>query len=212
MYFDPAEQCIGKMVAFMRQNPTAALPVAGCTTTTAQHAHLGPAISDAARRSPPGDWGLGRLMPRTLDRYLYRERAMDESWACDWLSGCFLLVRRAAFEQVGFFDTRFVKYFEDVDMCLRMARAGWQVMYHGATYCYHAEQRDSKRLFSADGREHLRSYMRWLAKWGLAPSGPSRRRPSPVAPRRCCAEDGGATPDSATFRLPSYWFLLRKHL
>ena len=85
--------------------------------------------------------GLGRLLRRTVDRHFYAEHAPDETWPCDWLSGCFLMLRREAIEQVGHFDEGYGKYFEDVDMCLRMARAGWQVMYHGAASCYHLESR-----------------------------------------------------------------------
>ena len=75
-----------------------------------------------------------------------------------------------AVEGVGLFDESFGKYFEDVDMCLRMARAGWQVMYHGATSAYHIEQRASRNLFSADAWKHLRSYLYWLSKWGYRPT------------------------------------------
>jgi GT2 family glycosyltransferase len=126
--------------------------------------------------------GLGRWMRRTLADYLYEEYAPEESWECDWLSGCFLMVRREAFEEVGFFDTGFAKYLEDVDICLRMARSDWRVMYNGGTYCYHLEQRGSRRLFSTDALQHLRSYLRWVLKWGFAPD----RHESPPAayPRR----------------------------
>lgn len=168
MYFDPAEQCIAKMVGFMESRPGCG--IAGCRLHHEDGEHAPSArrfqtfATLMARR-----FGLGKLMQRTLDQYFYRERAVHDSWECDWLSGCFMMIRREAFQYVGFFDTGFVKYFEDVDVCLRMARAGWQVMYHGATYCYHAEQRSSKNLFSADARRHLRSYLRWLAKWGFSP-------------------------------------------
>ncbi len=37
------------------------------------------------------------------------------------------------------------KYFEDVDFCLRMARAGWVVTYHGAASCCHLERRPSRK-------------------------------------------------------------------
>ena len=108
-------------------------------------------------------------MPRTLDRYFYRDHTPEETFECDWLSGCFLMIRRAAFEDIGSFDEGFTKYFEDVDLCLRMARADWKVMYHGGPYVLHLEQRASKKLFSADARRHLQSYLRWLWKWGFAP-------------------------------------------
>ena len=168
MHFDPAEQCIAKMVDFMRSHPDCGM--AGCRLhhQDGQHAPSARRFQTfatlMARR-----FGLGRLMQRTLNRYLYRERSIRDSWECDWLSGCFMMVRREAFQRVGPFDTGFVKYFEDVDMCLRMAKAGWRVMYHGATYCYHAEQRGSKNLFSTDARKHLRSYLRWMTKWGFSP-------------------------------------------
>jgi N-acetylglucosaminyl-diphospho-decaprenol L-rhamnosyltransferase len=168
MYFDPAEQCIAKMVEFMDGRPDCG--IAGCRLHHEDGGHAPSArrfqrfSTLVARRL-----GLGKWMQRTLDHYFYRERAVDECWECDWLSGCFMMIRREAFQYVGFFDTRFVKYFEDVDMCLRMARAGWRVMYNGATYCYHLEQRHSKRVLSGDAHQHVRSYLRWLAKWGFSP-------------------------------------------
>ena len=61
-------------------------------------------------------------MQRTLQRYFYMDHAPGESFDCQWLSGCFLMLRNKAVEKIGLFDESFGKYFEDVDMCLRMAR------------------------------------------------------------------------------------------
>lgn len=47
----------------------------------------------------------------------------------DVLSGCFLLVRREAVEQVGYLDDQFFMYSEDVDWCKRFWQAGWQVVF-----------------------------------------------------------------------------------
>jgi N-acetylglucosaminyl-diphospho-decaprenol L-rhamnosyltransferase len=179
MYFDPEEQCLTRMVAFMDTHPGCG--IAGCRLYHADGDFAYPARrfqtlpTIAARRL-----GLGRIFKRRLNNYLYREHAVTDSYPCDWLSGCFMMIRREAFEDVGYFDEGFVKYFEDVDICLRMARAGWQVMYHGGTYGYHLEQRASKRLFSLDARMHLRSYLRWLWKWGFSPD----HHVAPPAPRR----------------------------
>ena len=38
-----------------------------------------------------------------------------------------LLARREALDEVGCFDERFRFYYEDMDLCLRLARAGWQL-------------------------------------------------------------------------------------
>jgi N-acetylglucosaminyl-diphospho-decaprenol L-rhamnosyltransferase len=182
LYFDPGEQCLAKMVDFMDRQPRCG--IAGCRVYHADKTDAYPArrfqtISVILGRR----FGLGRLMPGTLDQYLYKEHAMDGVWPCDWLSGCFMMLRREAIEEVGPFDTRFVKYFEDVDICLRMARAGWQAVYNGGTYCYHMETRGSKNLLSLDAWRHARSYVRWLQKWGFSPD----RATPPTAPERRAA-------------------------
>ncbi len=63
--------------------------------------------------------GLKRLFARSLADYFYEDRDRSGTFACDWISGCFMLVRRDAMRDVGRFDEGYVKYFEDVDMCLR---------------------------------------------------------------------------------------------
>jgi N-acetylglucosaminyl-diphospho-decaprenol L-rhamnosyltransferase len=169
MYFDPQNQCLARMVAFMDSQPRCGM--AGCRLY-----HADGADAFAARRFQTlklilaRRCGLGRLLRGTVAHHFYSEHTQDETWPCDWLSGCFLMLRREAIKQVGHFDESYGKYFEDVDMGLRMARAGWQVMYHGAASCYHLESRASKKLFSADAWLHLRAYLRWLRRARLSPT------------------------------------------
>lgn len=47
----------------------------------------------------------------------------------DALFGCVMLVRRAAWEQVGEFWEPFFNYAEETDWCLRARRAGWRLRY-----------------------------------------------------------------------------------
>ncbi|MCC6126205.1 MAG: glycosyltransferase family 2 protein [Pirellulales bacterium] len=177
MFFDPPEQCLARMIEFMDEQPDCG--ISGCRLYRGDGEFAFPARRFQtlplilARRL-----GLARLLRNTVDRHFYRERSIHEAWPCDWLSGCFMLVRREAINDVGFLDEGFVKYFEDVDLCLRMARAGWRVMYNGGTYGYHLEERGSKRLFSADARRHLKSYLHWLWKWGFSPEHQAAAAPA----------------------------------
>jgi N-acetylglucosaminyl-diphospho-decaprenol L-rhamnosyltransferase len=182
MYFDPQKQCLRRMVDFL--DAQLQCGVAGCRLLRADGSD-----AHAARRFQTPELilarrcGLGRWMRPTIDRHFYAEHRPDETWQCDWLSGCFLMVRRTAVEMVGGFDERYVKYFEDVDFCLRMARAGWQVMHHGAASCCHLEQRASKNPFSADAWTHLRAYVRFLRTWGLYPAVQPAFEPAPEVRR-----------------------------
>ena len=165
MYFDADEQCVTKMVRFMDAHPDCGL--SGCRLYRPDGSFAFPArrfqtfSTVAARRL-----GLTRWLGKTIDWYLHREMPQDSVFDCDWLSGCFLMVRRKAVDQVGFLDVQFRKYFEDVDYCLRMARAGWRVMMNGRTYCYHLEQRASRNIFSKDAFVHLQSYLRMAGEMG----------------------------------------------
>jgi hypothetical protein len=180
MFFDPRQRCLSRMVEFMNSYPSCG--IAGCRLL-----HADGHDARAARRFQTLSvllarrFGLGSFMQRTLERYFYMDHAPGESFDCQWLSGCFLMLRNEAVKKVGLFDESFGKYFEDVDMCLRMARAGWSVMYHGATSAYHIEQRASRRLFSTDAWRHLLAYIYWLNKWGYrataeAPCGMLQRQ------------------------------------
>ena len=46
---------------------------------------------------------------------------------CDWVTGCFYLVRRAVIDQIGLFDPRYFLYFEELDHCRAVHQAGWGV-------------------------------------------------------------------------------------
>jgi GT2 family glycosyltransferase len=52
----------------------------------------------------------------------------------DAVNGAFMLIRRAALDEVGLFDEGFWMYMEDLDLCYRFAEAGWTTWYEpGAT-------------------------------------------------------------------------------
>lgn len=46
------------------------------------------------------------------------------------VSGAAMLVRRDAWEEIGGMDEGFFLYFEDLDICRRLRRIGWRIVYH----------------------------------------------------------------------------------
>jgi hypothetical protein len=56
---------------------------------------------------------------------------------CDWVPGCYYLVRREVIERVGLFDPRYFLYYEEVDHCRRVRQADWSVMYYPFTQVVH---------------------------------------------------------------------------
>jgi GT2 family glycosyltransferase/glycosyltransferase involved in cell wall biosynthesis len=53
------------------------------------------------------------------------------------LSGCAVLYRRSALEEVGYFDEDFNMYMEDVDISLRMRKKRWKLVYAPESFLRH---------------------------------------------------------------------------
>jgi N-acetylglucosaminyl-diphospho-decaprenol L-rhamnosyltransferase len=66
--------------------------------------------------------------PATV-RYKKTDWEHQQETEVDWVSGCFMAVRRKTFEDLGGFDERYFMYVEDVDFCWRARQAGWTVRY-----------------------------------------------------------------------------------
>ena len=102
-------------------------------------------LDHASRRSFPtplsalGHFtGLGRR--EGASGRLADYRAPDvESGPVDAVNGAFMLIRRAALERVGAFDTRYWMYMEDLDLCYRFAEAGWTTWFEPSATVVHVK-------------------------------------------------------------------------
>jgi N-acetylglucosaminyl-diphospho-decaprenol L-rhamnosyltransferase len=74
---------------------------------------------------------LHRVFPTApwVDEVIRDPSAYDSPHPVEWASGACLLVRRSVLEQIGGLDEGFFHYGEDVDLCARVWKAGWEVRY-----------------------------------------------------------------------------------
>jgi GT2 family glycosyltransferase len=88
----------------------------------------------------------------------------------EWVSGASLILRRTMLEQIGLLDEGLYTYFDDLDICLRARRAGWETWYVPQSRVIHlggastgvTGQRTRSRLppywFQARRRYFLKNY------------------------------------------------------
>jgi GT2 family glycosyltransferase len=115
----------------------------------------------------------------------------DRTWAepsepaqVEWVPGAFSIVRTKVLEEVGLFDLRFFMYSEEVDLCRRIKRAGYEIWYWPDIQVIHIGGESSRQVkdleLSSPGstqlvlwrmRSTLLYYRKhhgakvWLAKW-----------------------------------------------
>jgi N-acetylglucosaminyl-diphospho-decaprenol L-rhamnosyltransferase len=96
-----------------------------------------------------------------IDRGFDPERGREVPWAV----GAFLLVRRAAWDEVGGFESHQWMYAEDLDLGWRLHRAGWRARYVPAARVHHAESAATTAAWGDDRhrRWHASTYA-WMAR------------------------------------------------
>ena len=84
---------------------------------------------------------LGLVTPGNRFTRRYRLLDWDHSHPSevDWVSGACFLCRREAWDAVGGFDPSYFMYLEDVDLCWRLAGAGWKVAYEPVAGAVHVQ-------------------------------------------------------------------------
>jgi len=55
----------------------------------------------------------------------------------DWVMGAFMLIKREIFMDIGMFDPQFFIYYEESDLCFRLQRSGYSVLYMPGMYIEH---------------------------------------------------------------------------
>ena len=148
-------------------------PRAGC---------VGPAIRTvdgllypSARAFPSLGRGLGHALfgwwwPANPWTRSYRSEAGGPVEApTGWLSGSLMVLRREAWEQVAGFDPKYFMYCEDMDLCRRLAVAGWQNVYVPSAVITHIGGHATREASAAMLREHHKALYTYLSEHYRSP-------------------------------------------
>jgi N-acetylglucosaminyl-diphospho-decaprenol L-rhamnosyltransferase len=162
----PEPGAVAELVRFAEEHPRAGV--------------VGPQM-----RNPDGSWQpsrrrfptvLGTLVRRTPLRYVFRpfERQrghylLDERPAepvrADWMLGGCLLLRREMLDELGGLDGGFRLYGEDIDLCYRAMKAGWERWYVPAAVVTHTYERlVDRRLLTRRTLWHWAGIVRFVRK------------------------------------------------
>ncbi len=118
------EDALSEGLAFLAAHPDVGLVAPAAWDGQGRRHYLCkryPTVLDLALRGFAPTWLRHRLQTR-LAHYELREQTGDAVfWDPPIASGCFMLCRRAALEQVGGFRPDYFLYFEDFDLSLRLA-------------------------------------------------------------------------------------------
>lgn len=109
----------------------------------------------------PGPWSIF-LKSTGLQRFFKEVQLVDDmNWEhdvprkCDWVPGCYYLIRRELIDQVGLFDPRYFLYYEEVDHCFAAKKVGWEVHFFPDTTVVHigGESAKSEGSLTSSGRQ-----------------------------------------------------------
>lgn len=132
-----------ELVNFLDKNKKAALagPKLTFTDGTLQYTcrKFPNVLTKILRRVPLSDKLLADEQMRAWDHNSVKD--------VDYVIGACQVIRREAIDDVGLLDESIFYGPEDVDFCLRLWRAGWEVYYNPEAKVIHHEQRITKKNF-----------------------------------------------------------------
>jgi N-acetylglucosaminyl-diphospho-decaprenol L-rhamnosyltransferase len=114
------------------------------------------------------------LVTKLLSPYIAVPK-LQEPRLVDWVAGASMILRRTMLAQIGLLDEGLYTYFDDPDICLRAARAGWETWFVPQSRVTHlegattgvggrgVERRRPPYWFQARRRYFVKNYGPWYA-------------------------------------------------
>lgn len=74
---------------------------------------------------------------RIVEKFWLKKVDRSKTQKVDVVSGACMMIEKKLFEKIGGFDERFFLYFEEQDLCLRVAKKGYKVIFHPSSEITH---------------------------------------------------------------------------
>ncbi len=141
-----SDHTIYEMVKFMDTHADAGAATCKLLLTNGQ-------IDPACHRGFPTPWvaftyisKLEYLFPksRLFGEYHQGYKDLSTVHTVDCVSGAFIIVRQEVIRQVGLLDEDYFMYAEDIDWCLRIRNAGWNIWYVPTVTILHKKKQSGR--------------------------------------------------------------------
>ncbi len=170
------EKSLDRWIEFADQHPEAG--AFGCRVLNSDGSYQG-----SAQPFPSlGSELVGALYLRALARFLpflpsdtYMGWNGESERTIDWQCGCCVMLRSDVLKRIGGFDERFFYYYEDVDLCHQVWKAGYTVRYTPEVIITHIGGQSTQRAPHAFEIDKYRNRYRYFYKY-FGPKAANRCR------------------------------------
>lgn len=158
--------CLDGLFMYMEQNP--AVGASACRLLNPEGS-----LQHSCRKFPDFRTflllvlGLRSLFPRMkiFRNYLMLDWDHADLREVDQIMGSFMFLRREVLDRIGGFDEQYWMYFEEVDLCLRIWKAGWTIVHYPYASAVHHLSRSSEQWGEAKRSvEFHRSLLKYFKK------------------------------------------------
>ena len=159
------KEALEKAVAYLEENPA----VGGLGARL-----LNPDLSlQPSCRRLPDLWSQGLILLKIhhfkpglkpLKNYLMADFNHLETREVDQVMGAFLMTKREVVEKTGFFDPNFFVWFEEVDFCRRVKKAGYKVIFFPEAKIIHHQGESFKQLFTLKAQRNFNRSLAYYFK------------------------------------------------
>jgi len=164
-------ESIGKLITFAEKNESVGVvaPQLLNPDRTLQHTcyRWHNILTPLYRRTFLGKYEFAK---KEVERFLMLDKNHEEQLEPDWIQGSCLLIPKKVYDQVGGFDEKFFMYFEDTDLCRRIRKENYKIVYFPEAKVIHLHRKQSgggfsQLLFNKLMREHIKSFVKYWWKW-----------------------------------------------